>query len=128
MATQIQLGLLYSMTYTLKFESEGKLRTKGYDKTDYFYIPIETQIFRKTNFNLTLVQWLPCYNKAILYHGNSDRNHNLKFESEGKLRTKGYDKTDYFYIPIMYFPLIYEATSNQQLHMKYTSLSSCDQS
>ena len=66
MATQIQLGLLYSMTYTLKFESEGKLRTKGYDKTDYFYIPI------------------------------------------------------------MYFPLIYEATSNQQLHMKYTSLSSCD--
>jgi len=65
MATQIQLGLLYSVTYTLKFESEGKLRRKGYDKTDDFYIPI------------------------------------------------------------MYFHFIYEATSNQQLHMKYISLSSC---
>ena len=45
----------------------------------------------------------------------------LESDSEGRLRTKLYDKRDDFNFPIVNFPL-YVATFQQHLHMEYISL------
>jgi hypothetical protein len=44
----------------------------------------------------------------------------LEIDSEVRLRTKPYDKRDYFNFPIVNFPFI--ATCQQHLHMEYLSL------
>ena len=49
----------------------------------------------------------------------------LKIDSDGRLRTKLYDKRDDFHFPIVTFHL-YEATFQQHLHMEYISLSWSD--
>jgi hypothetical protein len=46
----------------------------------------------------------------------------LKIDSEDRLRTKPYDKTDDFNLPIINFPL-YVATFQQYLHMEYIPFS-----
>jgi hypothetical protein len=48
---------------------------------------------------------------------------NLEIDSEGRKRTKLYDKCDDFNYPIVNFPFIYISTFQQHLHMKYISLS-----
>ena len=47
----------------------------------------------------------------------------LEIDSEGRLRTKLYDKRDDFNFPIVNFPFKYVATFQQHLHMEYISLS-----
>ena len=46
----------------------------------------------------------------------------LEIDNEVRLRTKPYDKTDDFILPIINFPL-YLATFHQYLHMEYIPFS-----
>ena len=46
-----------------------------------------------------------------------------EIDSEGRLRTKLYDKRDYFNFLIVNIPFIYETTFQQHLHMEYIYLS-----
>jgi hypothetical protein len=45
----------------------------------------------------------------------------LEINSEGRLKSKPYDKRDYFNFPMVHCPFI--ATCQQHLHMEYLSLS-----
>jgi hypothetical protein len=50
----------------------------------------------------------------------------LEIDNDDRLRTKLYDKNDYFNFPILDFPFKYVATFQQHLYMEYIFLSRSD--